>query len=88
MKKTLFPQHGYKGKQDYRHQAVSVMLSCNGIVLNYTVVMYDKSQSKIEIVQKIADELPVSPVISYFLCDSWYTYGDIMDAFIKKGSIP
>ena len=46
MKKTLFPQHGYKGKQDYRHQAVSVMLSCNGIVLNYTVVMYDKSQNQ------------------------------------------
>ena len=61
------------------------MLSCNGIVLNYAIVMYDKSKSKVKIVQEIADELPVPPVVSYFLCDSWYTCGDIMDAFIKKG---
>lgn len=61
------------------------MLSCNGIVLNYAIVMYDKSKSKIKIVQDIADELPVAPVVSYFLCDSWYTCCHIMDAFIKKG---
>ena len=73
-----------KGKQDYGHQAVAVMLSCNGIVLNYAIVMYDKSKSKVKIVQEIADELPVPPVVSYFLCDSWYTCGDIMDAFIKN----
>ena len=78
-------QSHLKGKQDYGHQAVAVMLSCNGIVLNYAIVMYDKSKSKVKIVQKIANELPVPPVLSYFLCDSWYTCGDIMDAFIKKG---
>ena len=61
------------------------MLSCNGIVLNYAIVMYDKSKSKVKIVQEIADELPVPPVVSYFLCDSWYICGDIMNAFIKKG---
>ena len=72
-------------KQDYGHQAVAVMLSCNGIVLNYAIIMYDKSKSKVKIVQEIADELPIPPVASYFLCDSWYTCGDIMDAFIKKG---
>ena len=38
-----------KKKQDYGHQAVSVMLSCNGITLNYAIVMYDKSVSKIEV---------------------------------------
>lgn len=59
------------------------MLSCNNIVLNYAIVMYDKS--KVKIVQEIAGELPVPPVISYFLCDRWYTCGSIMDAFIKKG---
>ena len=31
-----------KRKQDYGHQVVSVMLSCNGITLNYAIVMYDK----------------------------------------------
>ena len=82
---AYFHQSHLKGKQDYGHQAVAVMLSCNGIVLNYAIVMYDKSRSKIRIVQEIADELPIPPVISYFLCDSWYTSSGIMDAFIKKG---
>ena len=70
---AYFHQSHRKGKQDYGHQAVAVMLSCNGIVLNYAVIMYDKTMSKVEIVQEIANELPVPPVISYFLCDSWYT---------------
>jgi cyclopropane fatty-acyl-phospholipid synthase-like methyltransferase len=82
---AYFHQSHLKGKQDYGHQAVAVMLSCNGIILNYAIVMYDKTMSKVKIVQEIADELPTPPVISYFLCDSWYTCGDIMDAFIKKG---
>ncbi|MCI9335912.1 MAG: transposase [Lachnospiraceae bacterium] len=64
---AYFHQSHLKGKQDYGHQAVAVMLSCNGIVLNYTIVMYDKSKSKVKIVQEIADELPVPPVVSYFL---------------------
>ena len=29
-----------KRKQDYGHQAVGVLLSCNGITLNYTMIMY------------------------------------------------
>lgn len=82
---AYFHQSHLKGKQDYGHQAVAVMLSCNGLVLNYAIVMYDKTQSKVKIVQDIASKLPVPPVISYFLCDSWYTCGDIMDAFIKRG---
>lgn len=82
---AYFHQSHLKGKQDYGHQAVAVMLSCNGIVLNYAIVMYDKSESKVKIVQDIAAKLPEPPVISYFLCDSWYTSGKIMDAFIKKG---
>ena len=82
---AYFHQSHLKRKQDYVHQAVAVMLSCNGIVLNYALVMYDKGMSKVKIVQEIAKELPIPPVVSYFLCDSWYTCGDIMDAFIKKG---
>ena len=52
---------------------------------NYSIVMYDKSLSKVKIVQQVASELPTPPVVSYFLCDSWYTCGDIMDAFVQKG---
>ncbi len=43
---------------DYGHQAVGVMLSCNGLSLNYAMVLYDKARSKIEIVWRIAQELP------------------------------
>ena len=42
------------------------MLSCNGIVLNYAFVMYNKSISKIDIVQNIAKDLPVPPVSPIF----------------------
>ena len=66
---VYFHQSHLKGKQDYGHQAVAVMLSCNGIVLNYAFVMYNKSLSKIDIVQNIAKKLPVPPAMSYFLCD-------------------
>lgn len=82
---AYFHQSHLKGRQDYGHQAVAVMLSCNGIVLNYTIVMYDKSKSKIQIVCDTARELPAPPVISYFLCDSWYTAEKVMDAFLRKG---
>lgn len=79
IKDAYFHQSHLKGRQDYGHQVVSVMLSCNGIVLNYAIVLYDKTKSKIKIVQDIAEEL------SYFLCDSWYTSEKLMDAFIRKG---
>ena len=69
---AYFHQSHLKRKQDYGHQAVAVMLSCNGIVLNYAFVLYNKSISKIDIVQNIAKELPEPPVMSYFLCDCWY----------------
>ncbi|MDO4471341.1 MAG: transposase [Bacillota bacterium] len=82
---AYFHQSHLKGKQDYGHQAVSVMLSCNGIVLNYAFVMYDKSISKIEIVQNIAKELPVPPVMSYFLCDCWYVSEKIINTFATNG---
>ena len=82
---AYFHQSHLKGKQDYGHQAVAVMLSCNGIVLNYAFVMYNKSISKIDIVQNIAKELPVPPVMSYFLCDCWYTSEKIINTFAAKG---
>ena len=82
---AYFHQSHLKKKQDYGHQAVSVMLSCNGKTLNYAFVMYNKTMSKIAILKSIIEELPVTPVVSYFLCDSWYTSIDIMKAFLEKG---
>lgn len=74
-----------KRKQDYGHQAVAVLLSCNGITLPYDTIMYDKSVSKIEIVKQIAQKLPCAPIPSYFLCDSWYVCEKLTDAFICNG---
>ena len=85
MEAAYFHQSHLKKKQDYGHQAVAVMLSCNEITLNYAIVLYDKSKSKVAIVQNIADELPKAPVKSYFLCDSWYSSSKIMEHFIRKG---
>ena len=51
---AYFHQSHLKGCQDYGHQVVSVMLSCNGIILNYAVILYDRSKLKIRIVQEIA----------------------------------
>lgn len=69
---AYFHQSHLKDRLDYGHQVVSVMLSYNynGIILNYAVILYDKSKSKIQIVRNIAQELLIAPVISYFLCDS------------------
>ncbi|MDO5391631.1 MAG: hypothetical protein Q4F24_11165 [Eubacteriales bacterium] len=75
IKDAYFHQYHLKRKQDYRHQAVAIMPSCKRIVLNYALVMYDKSMLKVKIVQEIAKELPIPPVVSYFLCGSWYPYG-------------
>ena len=61
------------------------MLSCNGVILNYAFVMYNKSISKIDIVQNIAKELPVPPVMSYFLCDCWYVSEKIINTFAERG---
>lgn len=82
---AYFHQSHLKKKQDYGHQAVGVMLSCNGIVLNYAIILYDKSRTKIQIVCDIVEELPEAPVPSFFLCDCWYSCVKVMDAFLVKG---
>ena len=49
---AYFHQSHLKGKQDYGHQAVAVM--------------YDKTMPKVKIVQEIAPDLPVPPVMYGF----------------------
>ena len=82
---AYYHQSHLKKRQDYGHQAVAVLLSCNGVTLPYDIVMYDKTKSKIQIVCEIANELPVAPVLSYFECDCWYTCVKVMDVFLVKG---
>ena len=85
MEDAYFHQSHLKKKQDYGHQAVGIMLSCNGIVLNYAIILYDKSRSKIQIVCDVAKELPEAPVPSFFLCDCWYSCVKVIEAFLAKG---
>ena len=77
-----FYQFYFKRKQDYGNKAVVGVLSCNVIVLNCTIIMYDKTKSKIKIVHDIAGKLPVPSVTSYIIYDSGYRCGNIMDAYI------
>ena len=69
----------------YCNYQQTIFLTKSGIILNYAIVMYDKSVSKIDIVNRIAQELPQAPVLSYFLCDSWYPSEKLITTFIKKG---
>lgn len=82
---VYFHQSHLKGKQDYGHQAVAVMLSCNGIVLNYAIIMYDKSRSKVKIVQEIANELSVPPMVPYFFATAGIHAAGSWTLLSKKG---
>lgn len=67
-----------KRGKDYGHQAAGIMLSCGEPTLNYAIVLYDKSKSKIQIAREIAEELPNAPIPAYFLCDSRYVCDKII----------
>jgi hypothetical protein len=82
---AYYHKSSLKKKQDYGHKNVTVLLSCNGITLEYATVLYDKSKTKIEIVEDILASLPIAPVASYLLCDCWYTSAKLIDIFLKKG---
>lgn len=74
-----------KRQMDYGHQAIGVMLACREMILNYAIILYDKTQSKIDLVCRIAAELLIPPSPGYLLCDSWYTCEKVVDMFISKG---
>lgn len=73
-----------KRKYDYGHQAVALLLSCNELTLRYDMILYDKSVLKIDIVKQIVKELPIAPIPSYFLFDSWYVCEKLMDMLVSK----
>ncbi len=65
------------------------MLSCNGIVLNYAIVMYDKSKSEGEDRTGDCGRASRTAGCLYFLCDSWYIHAAASwMLFIKRASIP
>ena len=74
-----------KRQMDYGHQAIGVMLACGEMILDYAIILYDKTQSKIDLVCSVAAELPVPPSPGYLFCDNWYTCEKVVDMFISKG---
>ena len=75
-----------KGKNVYGHQILVSLLSCNGLVLPYSIDIYDKnSMSKIKLTQNLISTLPKPENKGYVLADSWYSCKDIFNASKKAG---
>ena len=86
IKKCSFHNSHLKGKNVYGHQILVSLLSCDGLVLQYSIDIYDKeSMSKIKLTQKLIATLPKPEDKGFVLCDSWYSCKDIFNASEKAG---
>ena len=74
------------GKQVWGHQVMATMVSCGGTTLNYDIHRYDKTeQTKMDYAKELISELPIPETAAYFMTDSWYTNGKIIDACATRG---
>jgi hypothetical protein len=65
---------------------MATMVSCGGTTLNYDIHRYDKTeQTKMDYAKELISELPIPETAAYFLTDSWYTNGKIIDACAARG---
>ena len=86
IEKAGFHHSHLLNKQVWGHQVMAAMISCGETALNYDIHRYDKTkQSKIAYVKELISGLPVPETAAYFLTDSWYTNGGIIDACAKRG---
>lgn len=86
IEKCSFHNSHLKGKTVYGHQILVSLLSCDGLVLPYSIDIYDKySMSKIELSQKLVESLPKPENKGYVLCDSWYSCKAIFNSSEKAG---
>ncbi|AOR23119.1 hypothetical protein BGI42_05000 [Clostridium taeniosporum] len=61
-----------KGKTVYGHKILVSLLSCDRLILPYSIYIYDKnSMSKIELAENLVESLPKPENKGYILCDSW-----------------
>ncbi|AJH01937.1 transposase [Clostridium beijerinckii] len=71
IEKCSFHNSHLKGKNVYGHQILVSILSCDGLVLPYSIDIYDKeSMSKIEMTKNLIASLPKLENRGYVLCDS------------------
>ena len=86
IEKCSFHNSHLKGKTVYGHQILVSLLSCDGLVLPYSIDIYDKkSLSKIELAKNLIESLPKPQNKGYVLCDSWYSCKDIFNSSKKAG---
>jgi len=73
-------------KKVWGHQVMATMVSCLKRALNYDIHRYDKTkESKMDYAKKLISELPLPETAAYFMTDSWYTNGKIIDACAARG---
>ncbi|WP_333508714.1 hypothetical protein [Thermoanaerobacterium thermosaccharolyticum] len=75
-----------KGKQVWRHQLLTKMLSCGKVVLPYYIERYEKGgKSKIERICEMVSMLPIPKGQAYGLSDSWYINKKVIEAHFERG---
>lgn len=85
IEKCSFHSSHLKGKTVYGHQILVSLLACDGLVLPYSVDIYDKeSMSKIKLTENLIKTLPKPEHKGYVLADSCK---DIFNASKKAGYI-
>lgn len=86
IEKCSFHNSHLKGKTVYGHQILVSLLSCDGLVLPYSIDVYNKDvMSKIDLSQSLIKSLPKPENKGFVLCDSWYSCKDIFNASVKAG---
>lgn len=86
IEKCSFHNSHLKAKTVYGHQILVSLLSCDGLVLPYSIELYDKNvMSKIEMTQSLIKSLPKPENKGYVLCDSWYSCKDVFKESVKAG---
>lgn len=81
IEKCWFHNSHLKGKKVYGHQILVSLLSCDGLVLSYSIDIYNKdSMSKIKLTQNLIKTLPKPENKGCVLCDSWYSCKQIFNA--------
>lgn len=86
IEKCGFHNSHLKGKNVYGHQIVVSLLSCDGLVLPYSIDIYDKNtMSKIKLAECLIKSLPKPIDKGYVLGDSWYSCKAIFKASALAG---
>lgn len=86
IEKCSFHNSHLKSKNVYGYQILVSILSCDGLVLPYSIDIYDKeSMNKIKLAQNSIATLPKPENKDYVLCDSWYSCKYIFNASEKVG---